>query len=97
MSGNCIKCPSNTAWDGKSCNPQVPVNTCGSNQILINGKCVCQDGFNNIEGVCLQCPAGTTWNGKYCYSQSSNNWCMGQPNTQAINGACPCMAGFVKL
>ena len=22
---------------------------------------------------------------------------MGQPNTQALNGGCPCMAGFLKL
>lgn len=98
IDGNiCIKCPSNTAWDGKTCNSQVPANSCGSNQILISGKCVCQDGFVNIEGACLKCPTGTTWNGKYCYSASAANWCMGQPNTVATNGSCPCAANYIKL
>jgi len=93
----CVICPAGTAYDGKTCNPSTPSNNCGSNQVLINGKCVCQDGFVDVLGKCLVCPTGTSWNGNYCYNPTASSWCMGQPFTHSTNGSCPCQNSYVKL
>ena len=87
-------------FDGEYCAPiySNTAITCSSNEILMGGKCVCRDGWHNIQGKCYQCPQNTVWNGAFCNSNlETNNWCLGRPNTEYNNGCCNCMNGFVLV
>jgi len=66
MNGLCQKCPNGTAFDGSQCSKSTSAITCPSNQILVDGKCVCNSGLYLINDQCMPCPAYTRWNGKYC-------------------------------
>ena len=44
IGGQCISCPAGTIFDGQSCSPILTnaTITCGTNEVLSNGQCVCQ-------------------------------------------------------
>ena len=106
ISGTCQQCPSGTFFDGLKCvsrsvTPAATTVTCGSNQVAVNGECVCNDGLYLINGVCLACPAYTTWNGKYCVCGECgvSSWCLGQPFTvwDSASSTCGCQSGYTLV
>lgn len=87
VNGACQICPagSTPTADGNACS------TCGINQILINGKCGCQQGFAyNSAQVCTACsnlPNGFLVNGI----------CAVCPGSMIYNGnTCACPAGKIS-
>ena len=87
VNGACQICPpgSTPTDDGNACS------TCKPNQVLINGNCVCQQGYAfNSAQVCAPCssiPSGFLINGI----------CAVCPGSMVYNGnACACPAGKVR-
>jgi hypothetical protein len=77
-----------------------PTLICGSNQVEINGVCVCNSGLYNVGGLCLPCPAYTNWNGKFCQCGcDTTGWCFGQPFSyfNSTTKACSCLAGYTNV
>jgi hypothetical protein len=93
----CQACSAGTAFDGSQCSSKAS-NSCGSNQVSVNGQCVCANGFYLVNSQCISCPAYTTWNGSYCACNSSDSsqWCIGQPFTKVDStGSCSCQNGYI--
>lgn len=87
VNGACQICPpgSTPTPDGSACS------TCGTNEVLVSGNCVCQQGYAyNSAGVCLACaslPNGFLVNGI----------CAVCPGTMVYNGnTCACPLGKIS-
>jgi hypothetical protein len=84
ISFTCVKCPSNsyTTKDGFSCKCNngytnssgncVSEKSCGVNQLMIDGKCQCFDGYAYYYGVCTQCTGNS-------YPNTDQSKCMCPP------------------
>jgi len=65
---------------------------CTSNQIFVNGACVCTQGFNLINGTCRSCPPGTLFS-------SLLNTCSNICTVNQIwsSGSCVCVQGYTLV
>lgn len=87
---SCTRCLEPTC---ERCNPNNPATctSCSVNRVLSGNRCVCANGYLEVNGVCVVCNPG-------CTSCTANpNICIScQPNSNRIqaNGTCSCVSGF---
>jgi hypothetical protein len=80
INGVCGVCPDGYAYDPVTewCNG---INTCGPNQVLVNGTCQCQPGLQVIQNICQRCPVNQTYFAQY-------DACRCSPGYSSINNSC---------
>lgn len=61
IDGLCGSCQASAGYKYDSVNKKC-VWVCGLNEIYVNNQCVCERGYNKINGVCRTCPAGKFFN-----------------------------------
>jgi hypothetical protein len=80
INGRCGTCP-----PGYSYNPITQwcegIDTCGPNQILVNGSCHCQPGLVVIQNICQRCPVNQSYYPKY-------DACRCSPGYSLVNNSC---------
>jgi len=71
---------------GDACLPSGTPLKCGTNQVVSSGKCVCSDGFQNVNGSCItMCDVNSIYN-----STSKSCQCkFGYYMIQNVCGTCP--------
>lgn len=80
INGKCGTCPSGYSYDPVTqwC---VGIDTCGPNQVLVNGICQCQPGLQLIQNICQRCPVNQTYFAQYDACRCSTGY-------SNVNGSC---------
>lgn len=72
--------------------------SCGSYATYNGATCVCQSGYNMINGQCVQCSTGTVFDGKACSSTVIVNPTITCNSNQVfVNNQCVCSDGFYNI
>lgn len=80
VNGRCRVCPEGYYYD-EDLQWCVGIDTCGPNQVLIDGICQCQPGLIVIQNICQRCPENQTYYPQY-------DACRCSPGYSLVDGNC---------